>query len=240
MNVCKTCLGGAFAVTAVLALACAAPASARVFTATSVGTIVQGLDGRGLFGAQDADLTGLSYKVVQTIDTSKGTTAYLPTAVFGGSFTGLPSLGPSTITINGISKTVAGARASEYFTESDSTVPSSDVQVNDLDLVFGPTTHTYDAIGLEAFRDDLGTPTDVLTPLPGNYCSGASYCGGGFDFFVVDNLTNVPTVVTYGFLSASSFTISSVPEPGVWAMLLLGFGALGAALRRRGVATGAV
>ncbi len=48
-----------------------------------------------------------------------------------------------------------------------------------------------------------------------------------------------PTAGTSGFLQFDNIQVSAVPEPATWAMMMLGFGAIGATLRtrRRGAAT---
>ena len=232
----RASLGAAFAISAALALASAAPASATVFTATSVGVLVSGFDGQGLFVAPSGDLTGLAYKVVTTIDSSKSiTAAYLPAAVYGGSAfgPGVPSLGPATITINGVSKSATGTSFSTL--EALSGQLYSRVNVQTEDRAFGPATQTFDQIVLQAQRAPGEIAANIFTPLPGDYCSGASYCGGLFNFFVSDNATGATIAKTYGALGAASFTITAagVPEPGVWTMLLLGFGGLGAMVRSR-------
>jgi|SRR5579884_3212987 len=49
-----------------------------------------------------------------------------------------------------------------------------------------------------------------------------------------DNVTFTASVPTTGADTGSvSFTIASVPEPATWAMMLLGFGGIGVAMRRR-------
>lgn len=45
--------------------------------------------------------------------------------------------------------------------------------------------------------------------------------------------TRPPPVVVTQALAVPAAVIAAVPEPGTWAMLVLGFGAIGAALRRR-------
>jgi len=61
---------------------------------------------------------------------------------------------------------------------------------------------------------------DVVGTFSGNFANGARLFG-------IDNLTFTPNATT-----------GAVPEPATWAMMLLGFGAVGSAMRRRsGVTT---
>lgn len=76
---------------------------------------------------------------------------------------------------------------------------------------------------------------------------------GGFSFSVsgisanifFSSLSSNITFLTTGFAEPGSFTVSrvtttpppvgAIPEPGTWALMLMGFGFVGAAMRRRGV-----
>lgn len=75
---------------------------------------------------------------------------------------------------------------------------------------------------------------------------------GGFSFTVsgisanifFSSLSSNFTFLTTGFAEAGSFSVSrvttpppvgAIPEPGTWALMLMGFGFVGAAMRRRGV-----
>jgi hypothetical protein len=60
--------------------------------------------------------------------------------------------------------------------------------------------------------------------------------GGGISMLTISDPAGVEIDhVQYGFLAA----VTSIPEPTSWAMMLLGFGAIGCALRRRkGIAVG--
>jgi PEP-CTERM motif-containing protein len=55
-----------------------------------------------------------------------------------------------------------------------------------------------------------------------------NYTGGSFQFWVND--VNISSFSTVQILSGG---IRSVPEPATWAMMLLGFGGIGFAMRRR-------
>ena len=118
--------------------------------------------------------------------------------------------------------------------------------------VFGATTTTL--FGIDAFTDALvratnpngGLYTSVgplgitlgATDLLGFDISGFS--GAGFfsvnnNFYGVNLATGGATLIGgLGTQGITGITIASVPEPASWAMMLLGFGGMGVALRRRG------
>ncbi|NJC04348.1 hypothetical protein GGQ97_000141 [Sphingomonas kaistensis] len=128
--------------------------------------------------------------------------------------------------------------------------------------VFGATTTTL--YGLDAFTDALVRSTNanagtyVNTNLNGGLfgplgvsfstadllgfdISGAT--GAGFfnlndGFYSVDFNTGAATRIgTIGAGSLIGISVAPVPEPGTWAMMLLGFAVVGASLRRRRSAT---
>lgn len=97
---------------------------------------------------------------------------------------------------------------------------------------------TYDASTLGGFGS---FPT--LTPVP--FTNGENFLGlrvtsGGQDFFGFAFTTNgrfngfgFETTPGVGITATTDFSAAAVPEPSVWALLILGFGAVGAAMRRR-------
>ena len=119
------------------------------------------------------------------------------------------------------------------------------------DSVFGATTTTL--FGIDAFTDALvrstnpngGVYTNVgllglslgSTDLLGFDISGSS--GAGFfsvnnNFYGIDLGTGRASLIGgLGAQGITGITIAAVPEPGTWAMMLLGFGGIGMALRRR-------
>ncbi|KTE18856.1 hypothetical protein ATE67_17370 [Sphingopyxis sp. H050] len=101
-----------------------------------------------------------------------------------------------------------------------------------LDLAFGPFNHSglaSDTTLVTGTLSDGGTLTTTLT------------VGRGFQNYALNwgNLTSI----SFGQLQSSSeylafdninySTEGAVPEPGTWAMMIVGFGAIGAAARRR-------
>ena len=66
------------------------------------------------------------------------------------------------------------------------------------------------------------------------------FSGGGFDTFrYTDIATNngLPNVPAFDSVSAQFQSAAAVPEPGTWAVMILGFGLTGAAMRRRSRST---
>ncbi len=127
--------------------------------------------------------------------------------------------------------------------------------------LFGATTTTL--YGLDAFTDALVRSTDANagtytnTNLAGTLFSplgvslsptdrvgfdifgntNAAFFTLNDDFFSVDLNSGVATRIgALGVGGITGISIAAVPEPGTWAMMLLGFGAIGLAMRRRRVA----
>jgi len=83
------------------------------------------------------------------------------------------------------------------------------------DLNFGGTSVSF-------YGADIGS-TGKITPGPfGSYYNVTSGVNGGS---------------STGFGNITTTTVGAVPEPSTWAMMIIGFGALGLAMRRRRVRT---
>ncbi len=85
------------------------------------------------------------------------------------------------------------------------------------------------AILQDGFYRATGSISGLITDL-GN----GLYSGSNFVFYYNTWGAGTPPPGAYETrLLASTFSVSSAPEPGTWAMLVLGFGLIGFAMRRR-------
>lgn len=199
-----------FVLSLVLASAIAAPASANIITFAYNGKIVDGVDTSGLFGAPGADLTGDHILAVFVFDTALGLRGAFPgttDSLIGG--TAVPGSPPSplvsaTITINGESTTIGGDLLASALTNGGQFNASEAVQDN--------------ANFVSAFVYSMSAPASLDTPF-----TPQGSGGGSFNIDRVDALSGPREVATADF---------SIPEPATWAMMLMGLGGVGAAVRR--------
>lgn len=85
------------------------------------------------------------------------------------------------------------------------------------------TAYPFSTNGL-LFAVDTTTPTPGGSPLLALYSNGDGTFGAQFTGFV--------NGVEY-YNQSGSFSVAAVPEPATWAMMLVGFGIMGAAMRYR-------
>jgi hypothetical protein len=221
-----------------------APASAAIVQWTFQGVLDDGYDTAGEFGAAGTDLTGDAYSLIYTFDTSKGTSVSGPgyQYVFGSSPGG--PLAPALLTINGVSATIgAGTPMGEVFTDAGSSV--SAVVGNG---VVPATPYSYVSVGFDGVS---GAPGNLSTPFSSTGTGDICLIGPDSDCVDVDPTTPADLFVggyfamydatgsteAYGDFDAGTTlitgTVAGVPEPTSWALMTIGFGALGVSLRRR-------
>jgi len=223
------------------ALAVSHPAAAAVVTYTYTGTVESGFDGAGLFGG--GQLNGKSFTAVFSRDDDLAQ----PENIFVGEINsyvfgeGLFSPVSALITIGGFSFAVGGETGEQ--TQYDDGVNEGfkhQAGGNGASLEFGGNT--------------LGTfgPAPSYDYLPGpDYHTLAGLSAGalpGFDLF--GNLQYVlsdpeaKSLFTSAQFNIANLSVSPIPgggpapapEPSTWALMILGFGGVGATLRRRRVA----
>ena len=237
-----------FAIPFVAAMLAAVPASATITIATYTGHLAGfSYDLTGVFGMASQSLDGLAYTATYRIDDSlPGAPVYVGmqgpyrniSSIFGGTGNGTTAVPvTATIKINGITASIAGTdngfvlqthgnfdQSYHYVGEGCGPRGCGSSYLSELATLFEP--------GEFLTSQDFRTPLDVdLTPFKrGDAGGGLSiYRPGatGFEW-------------AYGELRADRLTVSSgsaVPEPTAWALLMAGFGIVGAALRRQAVTT---
>ncbi len=119
-----------------------------------------------------------------------------------------------------------------------------------------PTTGHYNISGFYELLDTSPTGVNVIIafnnsvlfdmPLTGPAAMHPGTPGGSIPFGGYNFLLHAGDVIDYGVNNAGNFfndstglglTFTSVPEPATWTIMLLGFGSVGAAIRRRSRAT---
>ena len=207
-------------------LLAAAPASAELITVTLSGTSENINDNSNVFGfGEGQHLTDKSFVETFLVDTSavnafgpQTSTGVSSNSVFGGS---PPYAVGGTLTINGQKFSTIGSNYSAIFTTGDYQILSNDM---------------VDRAVNNNFYVDLtgaGLPTTVDQPISLGLAPGQAVNvsfidnnGGGNVSAAIGTL--FPTLLTVSVASAGA-----VPEPALWATMLLGFGLIGGAMRRR-------
>jgi hypothetical protein len=198
---------------AALSIVAARAATAAVaFTTTYSGHFFNGEDDLGLFGAPGGSLAGLAFSAVFYVDPNVAE-PFGVTATF--------QAGNRTFAIQGVGDASSAANPVQIMNFAGATAP-----------IGPPTSTTLDLEAHSIFNDFLlGVPAGqafIDYALIPNQDIG----GGTFLRSVLDPQSQL-FVNTGGLLFVDHLTVTPVPEPAAWSLMILGFGATGAMLRRR-------
>jgi len=129
---------------------------------------------------------------------------------------------------------------------------SATFSLRDVDFVFGPADGEYGLTNLSLDPDHLtmsysasilegvfGLDLNLLSTYPHgveNLATAWSRTGGTYGYGAFYKFNELGTATTEFGLVVNSVSIAPVPEPTTWALLILGFGGVGATFRRRTIA----
>ena len=213
----------------------ALPVAASVMQIEYSGTLSSGYDATGVFGTAGTNLTGLTYTMTYTYDTSVGVRYTDPAydSIYGGYLYSLPATTTSTMVVNGSAVDGNG----DYYDFDQRAKPSlaSTVDVS-IQYTVDPVTgaYVYNYGSTHAYDFTLGLPVDLETPYSFDVADGYGY--GSFVYGVYDPFgTN--TEYAYAYMDVDRVTISDVapvPLPASAGLLFAALGALvGLRSRRR-------
>lgn len=206
-------------------------AQAALVTTTSQGTISYGYDGRGLFGAAGADLSGLSYSLTISGDTSGYTDISVP------AYSYLYSYGYGA---NSVSMTVNNATYSwtndyaQFFLSNGYSVGNSSYPYDQIQGFAQRNNsnvqeYVYNFGLADAYYPGGGPFVGPVLDLNGSYTSSGGY--GYAALYSYDNNTGSNSN-WYAAPSTVSWNGGTVPEPGTIALFGLALLAFGVTRRK--------
>ncbi len=222
---------------AALAFALPVAAAAAPATVTVTGTVLNGTDVGGQFGTAGADLAGLPFSAIFTVEAQPGNTL-IATDTLGYLFgRGAASPVSAALTIGSGRYDFAGSFSGSARVADAAGRGGTDLlhyMVEDTDPSQLPPDNTLFYVGFDTLRDVLSRADySLFDPIALTAQDGAS---GQVRIANRDAATGQFGASTYANLALSTIqaqVASAVPEPSSWAMMIAGFAMTGAALRRR-------
>lgn len=225
----------------------ATQAAAVVYVATYEGVIAAGNDVYGEFGIV-GDLKDERFTLTYRVDTGTPGAVLNPIVSYANSLEGYNAASPvqGVMTINGISRAFGVYYGSEtrYDYSLEPVCPSCSTEAGvrhyayDLVNTFtGPIYYSYFAGGSITSYGYTGQYAGLAHTPPPSFTDATAYFFG--DFSMVESLYNYDTNVRTDSIDVNtslkieSVTVTVVPEPASWALVITGFGLAGASLRRR-------
>lgn len=209
----------------------AAPAAAVVKVATYSGTLASGQDRTGVFGPAGGDLGGAAFVASFTYDKALGGSQSTDGSTYQYSFGGVADgngspIVSASITINGFTKALIG----DYYGVAYTTT-SPFTEHYAVDYVDTPQLFVHSWVYIDGHPVDAPWSLDQdFGPAP---VSGAS---GHFTIYRYDYTTAQGEWADGIFDSTATYWVHGVPEPASWALMIAGFGFIGAARRRQDAA----
>lgn len=205
------------------------PAAAVGKVATYTGTIKSGYDETGVFGVANTDITGFSYVARYTYDRTLGAFQWTDGVFYDQSYSGTyygagigsPVISVS-VTINGITKKIIGDYYGLAVTKLLSVHHVGQHYFNDGNTEINTYVQNIANAAGAASLDQNVSP--VAQSLPGY----------GSVYFYGANASGVFESARADLTADGTYSVGNpVPEPAAWALMIAGFGLVGAALRRR-------
>jgi hypothetical protein len=141
----------------------------------------------------------------------------------------------SSVSIPNVAAAPAGDATDFYYViGGGSATLLTPVLLNTLSLYIG-SLDDYNTISFRRGGVDLGTFNGLQLQVPANGDQGdpATNRRFYFDFQSVGGVDEIVFESEQNSFEFDNIAVSAVPEPGVWGLMIAGFGMLGAALRRR-------
>ena len=236
----KALLAGFVAAAGALAIGSSAQAA---MVATFAGTIERGFDATGAFGPGVTDLAGKGFTLVYRYDPNDpaGTTGpYDPSLHSSEIFQGGPNVFTAAMSIEGVEYFNAGRLFGYALFLEEPSWPLSQVSYEVEDEYDDPIDSDYHyTINMRAeLFSEIG---NNICPPPASVNNVFSYTlqpgeigSGEFSFHRRHDTTgDLDPNRAYAFLRPTSVTVAWVPEPGAWALMIVGFGMTGGLLRAR-------
>lgn len=141
-----------------------------------------------------------------------------------------------------------GDRSFNFMLEQGQTPDSSRTIIGANEIVFNNVSGTFNGVSGSASVANINFGTSFLAPININatgFGFGNFGLAGGVDLFDGSRTNPMFKLGTFNLFQANtgagtgggvlriSQAATAVPEPGTWAMMILGFGLVGGALRRR-------